>query len=190
MHRHMFSAPLCNASKTCYIHSIRYHSVCPDYITKSIRTLRYDYYYHCHNCTQQQVLGAMKAETRTQHKLTRTPSDPDIALYDDKEITPLELDQLDTLRTALLSYHDALDAVGLPDERVRRDAPQGTLSLLYGALLRALWAVLLLVLAAPGTVVLSPLLLCGKALEMWIILTNRGARRVRNLDEVSVLYTL
>jgi hypothetical protein len=133
----------------------------------------------------------MKAETRTQHKLTRTPSDPDIALYDDEvEITPLELDELDTLRTALLSYHDALDAVGLPDERVRRDAPQGTLSLLYGALLRAVWAVLLLVLAAPGTVVLSPLLLCGKGLEIWIILTNRGARRVRNLDEVSVLYTL
>jgi hypothetical protein len=130
----------------------------------------------------------MKAETRTQHKLTRTPSDPDIALYDDDtaaEITPLELEQLDTLRTALLDYHNALDAVGLPDERVRRDAPQGTLSLLYGALLRALWAVLLLVLAAPGTLVLSPLLLCGKGLEIWIILTNRGARRVRNLDEVS-----
>eukprot|EP00953_Heterococcus_sp_UTEX-ZZ885_P011586 6707-Heterococcus_DN1.PRE.1 len=132
----------------------------------------------------------MKAETRTQHKLTRTPSDPDIALYDDKEITPLELDQLDTLRTALLSYHDALDAVGLPDERVRRDAPQSTLSLLYGALLRALWAVLLLVLAAPGTVVLSPLLLCGKGLEMWIILTNRGARRVRNLDEVAAVQAI
>jgi hypothetical protein len=154
-------------------------------ITLSRPTLRYDYNNCYRYCTRHQVLGAMKAETRTQHKLTRTPSDPDIALYDDKEITPLELDQLDTLRTALLAYHDALDAVGLPDERIRRDAPQTALSLLYGALLRALWAVLLLVLAAPGTVVLSPLLLCGKGLEMWIILTNRGARRVRNLDEVS-----
>jgi hypothetical protein len=97
-----------------------------------------------------QVLGAMKADERTQRKLSRTPSDPDIALYDNIDITPLELEQLDTLRHELLSYHDALDSIGLPDERVRRDSQKSGMSLLYGALLRALWAVLLLTLAIPG----------------------------------------
>eukprot|EP00752_Nemacystus_decipiens_P011720 g10401.t1 len=130
------------------------------------------------------VLSMVSEEERQERDLSRTASEPDIQMLGDHEATDEELAEIGELKIDLLAYDKRRRELGVSDRRLRRSQPSWPV-LVGGVAARTVWATGLLILATPGIVVLSPLFVLGKLLEIRLRNKCVGAGKVRDMDEVA-----
>ncbi|CAN0138215.1 unnamed protein product, partial [Scytosiphon promiscuus] len=135
------------------------------------------------------LLSATTEEEQEKRSLQRTASEPDIQMLGDHEATDAECAEIGDLKNDLLAYDTERRALGVSDRRLHR--PQSSWPVLVGGIAaRAVWATGLMLLATPGIVVLSPLFVLGKAVEINVRNTCVAKGKIRDMDEVCVCHKL